>query len=198
MTESEGVIKFSLQHEFAMLAEFDVSDLNVWRTRLAGLGLIGVDKNRYGGLGFGNLSVRSAAGFVITGSQTGLKNTLVLADYAEVFASDPELNLVCSRGETQPSSESMTHAILYAANPDVDAVFHVHSPRLWAQLDLPSTDSAIAYGTPEMGKAVQELNEIQRNAGLFRMGGHKDGIVSFGLTAQIAGNLILQALNKIA
>jgi hypothetical protein len=87
----------------------------------------------------------------------------------------------------------LTHAAVYRANPEINAVFHVHSPDIWQQVH-PSTSSDIAYGTPAMAKAVAEL--VASSSGLFTMGGHEDGVVSYGTDCQAAGLLLIEAREK--
>ena len=193
MVEQEGVVKFQLDFQPEPLQGFDIDALNAWRTRLMALGLIGAVEDRYGGFGFGNLSFRTTAGFLITGSQTGHIPSLELAHCAEVTLADTERNAIVARGETRPSSESLTHAAVYTANPGINAVFHVHSPDIWRQV-RPATDRDIAYGTPAMARAVAAL--VVSKTGLFVMAGHEDGVVSYGTDCQTAGLLLTEALES--
>ena len=76
MTEREGVIKYSLDFTDGVLGEPASLDvLDAWRSIFKDTGLLGEDPGRYGGYGFGNLSVRTDRGFLITGSQTGNLST---------------------------------------------------------------------------------------------------------------------------
>ena len=76
MTEREGVIKYSLDFTEGVLGEpASLEVLNAWRSIFKDTGLLGEDPGRYGGYGFGNLSVRTERGFLITGSQTCLLYT---------------------------------------------------------------------------------------------------------------------------
>jgi L-ribulose-5-phosphate 4-epimerase len=196
MVEQEGVLKFQLNHEITALEQFGISELNIrelniWRRKLVDLGLIGATPDRYEGYGFGNLSCRTASGFLITGSQTGHILELGLEDFAEVIKADAALNSINSRGKTKPSSESLTHASVYEARAEIQAVFHVHSPIIWRQTH-PSTAASIPYGTPEMALAVADL--VLSDRGLFTMLGHEDGVVSYGTECDAAGLLLLDAL----
>ncbi len=62
MIEEEGTIKFNAQHVWAELSGESLgelaAELSAWRWILRSLGLIGQDASRYGGAGFGNMSVR--------------------------------------------------------------------------------------------------------------------------------------------
>jgi len=202
--EREGVIKFSLEHEDAAGINRPVVDsLNHWRTVLADLGLIGMDPRRYDGLGFGNLSARLQGNeFLITGCQTGLLAELTPAHYAHVTGSWPELNMVRSRGPLAPSSEALTHASIYAANWNIRFVFHGHSPEIWektASLGIPVTPDYQSYGTPEIAIEAGEIVSglTPGSSGLFTMGGHEDGVVAYGPSADQAGNALVDALAMV-
>ncbi|MFT7090838.1 MAG: ribulose-5-phosphate 4-epimerase/fuculose-1-phosphate aldolase [Candidatus Azotimanducaceae bacterium] len=193
MGEEEGVVKFNLEHEFNPLTNVSIAPLNRWRTILRKLGLIGATPDRYDGFGFGNLSQRTERGFLITGSQTGDIEDLTFDHYAEVLQADSETNHVVSIGRIQPSSESLTHAAVYRAEPKIGAVFHVHCPVLWRKEQV-STPGHIRYGTPEMADAVTAL--INSESGVFSMLGHEDGVVSFGTDCEQAGLLLIKALTR--
>jgi hypothetical protein len=211
--EEEGVIQFKVDHRVVAL-DPQVYDaiarpLIAWRQRLVQAGLVGCDPNRYGGIGFGNLSGRvqrfagapGARAFLITGTQTAGRPFVTLADLCVVTRYDPERNWVESFGMIRPSSESMTHGVLYDADPSIRFVFHGHSAAIWAQaqaLGLPVTDPAAGYGTPDMCREVQWL---LRDPEVFQgrilvMGGHRDGVLAFGETADEAGRALLDLLSR--
>lgn len=210
MREQEGVIKFSLEFTPAPpLPEEDLRELGAWRRILWLLGLTGRDPARYGGLGYGNVSRRlpaadgapTARPFVISGTQTGGLPWLGPEHYALVRFCDPQRNRVVAEGPLRPSSEALTHGGLYALDPDLACVLHVHAPDLWqksAALGLPVTDPAAAYGTPEISTEVARLyaDPTARAAGLFAMGGHEDGLVAFGPTISAAGTTMVQWLAR--
>lgn len=199
-TALEGVVKFELAHEPAPPPGARwLRPLIAWREVLARLQLIGQDPARYGGAGFGNVSRRMPGGFVITGTQTGGVAGLAPRHFALVTACDPERNRVESRGPLAPSSESLTHGMLYALDPAVRFVFHVHSPAIWRARDilrLATTAPEIDYGTPAMAR---EMARLMRNGALARrpliaMAGHEDGVIGFGRTAEQAGTVLVRAL----
>jgi hypothetical protein len=199
----EGVIKFHVEHETeAGCGESDIVELTKWRNDLRTAGLVGQDLARYGGLGFGNLSKRMGDGtFLITASQTGHWETLTPAGYARIIDFDPGQNLVWSKGMNHPSSETMTHLAAYGFNPRVQFVFHVHSPEIWnakEDLDLPITDPAIECGTVEMFYEVQRLLQEGNNyhKGVLAMGGHTDGLLAWGGTADEVGINLLFLLSR--
>ena len=206
----EGVISFRAHHKDKVLPRA-ISDQTLgmllsWRTIFAQLGLIGLDLERYDGAGYGNLSVRIAPfpgergrrPFLISGTQTGGALCLKRADFALVRAYHARSNEVWSEGVIYPSSESMTHGAVYDLSPAIRAVFHVHSPSIWTRrsvLRLLSTPDHIEYGTPAMAREVQALAQrglLER--GLFAMGGHEDGIVSFGKSPAEAGQRLIETL----
>ncbi|MEJ2315418.1 MAG: class II aldolase/adducin family protein [Gammaproteobacteria bacterium] len=132
-SEQEGVIKFSLEFRETQPVEFrDLEALEHCRQKFRALGLIGgCNPQRYEGLGFGNISHRLAPGsdaFVISGTQTGHLESMGAESYALVTSCDPARNRIVAEGAVRPSSEAMTHAVIYRQLPAVQAVIHVHSP----------------------------------------------------------------------
>lgn len=203
MKEQEGVIKYQLGHTQKPVTEpFSFSEINAWRTVIYRLGLIGQDPRRYGGLGFGNISQRLDARdnrFIISGSQTGHVEQLKPEHYCLVIHADPRKNRIESRGLNKPSSESLTHAGIYALDSAIQAVIHVHSPEIWnhaAALGLPDIAANIPYGTVEMALAVERLFQSGglRQTPLFTMRGHEDGVVAFGKTLAEAAGILINTL----
>ena len=203
MGQQEGVIRFDLQWRQTDALHADISALNAWRGILWKLGLIGHDPLRYNGADFGNVSQRYGTGrqFIISGSQTGHLAQVDARHYALVTDFDPEANRVVSRGPLRPSSESMTHGIIYRLDASVNCVLHVHSTEIWnaaAELGLPLTRSGVTYGTPEMAAEVNRLfNETDAcERGIFAMAGHQDGVVGFGPTPEAAGVCLITTLAR--
>ena len=204
--DREGVVQFSLTFmpSDPPSAEL-IGGLNSWRQILFRLGLIGQDPRRYGGLGFGNLSIRvvsdNGESFLVSGTQTGGIRNLDPEHYAFVTACDLATNHVVAKGIVRPSSESLTHGMLYRADRSIGAVIHAHSPEIWHHADvigILSTPRHIPYGTPEMAEAVGRLLQ-HAGAGslkIFAMGGHEDGIVSFGQSIEAAGMTLIRYLAR--
>lgn len=205
MNEQEGVIKYRLDYSYAPPVYPDsIREINAWRGILFLLGLIGQDPARYGGLGYGNVSQRlqpSDNMFVISGTQTAHLAALGPEHYAIVKLCDPIKNYIQAQGPIKPSSEALTHGAIYRADPSIQYVFHVHSTVIWqhaVNLDIPITAQSATYGTPEMAKQIQEMlnTGIARKKNIIAMGGHEDGIVSFGETAEQAGQVLVSYFSR--
>ncbi len=205
----EGVTKFQLAFEEGHGVDWTLlAELNAWRKRLHDAGLIHRDPKRYGGEGFGNVSRKlspfdAALGgrFAVSGTQTSHLPDLTADHYAIVLECHPKENRIVATGPIHPSSEAMTHGMIYSLRPAVQYVLHVHSPEIWKnarRLALPATDPAAAYGTPEMTREVERLFAATPlgQQGLFVMGGHEDGVVSFGRSLDDAGTPLIELLEK--
>lgn len=209
----EGVIKFSAEHEPSPLSPRRhgalACTLVAWREILARTGLVGQAPDRYGGFGYGNVSARCgppsaprrARPFLITGTQTSGKPCMDLDDFCRVEACDPGRNRVVSQGLVMPSSESMTHGALYDLGSHIRFVFHAHSPVIWRRaraLRLPTTDRAVPYGSRRMAAEVAGLyrETALPETRVLAMGGHEDGIIAFGKSAEAAGIVLIQALAR--
>jgi ribulose-5-phosphate 4-epimerase/fuculose-1-phosphate aldolase len=189
MKEQEGVIKYQLEHTQQPLGQpFPFSEINAWRTIAVRLGLIGQNPDRYDNIGFGNISRRLDPGseqFIISGTQTGHIEQLAPEHYCLVAKAEPHQNRLQSCGLCKPSSESLTHASVYAQDSAIQAVIHAHSQEIWEhtlELGLPHTTADIPYGTVEMATAVEQLfrSGSLTEISLFTMLGHEDGVVAFG------------------
>jgi ribulose-5-phosphate 4-epimerase/fuculose-1-phosphate aldolase len=177
---------------------------------LARLSLIGRDPARYDGLGYGNVSARvgpfgdvgrGQRRFLVTGTQTGGRRAVTLADLCLVERYDLVHNRVRSIGPVPPSSESLTHGAIYDIAPAVRAVLHGHAPEIWRHaraLGLPVTRPDVANGTPEMALEVQRLyrESTLSGTGILAMGGHVDGVIAFGNTAGEAGETLVRHLAR--
>lgn len=209
----EGVIKFRSEHRSCGLDAGRYRELAcrliAWRRILAGTGLIGQSPNRYGGFGYGNISGRvgpPGAGrgrrsFLITGTQTSGKECISLGDFCLVDRFDDRANRAESHGPARPSSESLTHGAFYDLGPHIRFVFHGHSPTLWHRgpgLGLPTSSATVPYGTPEMAQEVRRLyrSSTLADSQILIMGGHEDGVIVFGRTAEEAGRILLGHLAR--
>ena len=210
MDQQEGVIRFRMQFTQIPPMPYDqLREINAWRRVLYLTQLLGQDPDRYDGFGYGNISQRvgQSSGvadqprFVISGTQTGYLADLTEEHYATVLACYPERNLVVAEGPIWPSSETMTHGMVYAVDDSVRSAIHVHSPHIWhaaRALGIPVTDESVAQGTPEMAEEVRRLfRDTQvRDRLIFAMGGHVDGVVSFGRSVEDAGGVVISYLAR--
>ena len=191
-------IKFSCERVAAEITSFEgLAELNAHRRKLLQLGLIGVDPN---GIGFGNLSVRDGAtdNFYITGSATGGRRELTLADYAKVVACDFERNCVRYEGSALPSSESLTHAAIYKSDATAGAVIHCHDSKLWAAVlnQAPTTSRAAEYGTPQLAYEIMQLFKRTDVPKIIAMAGHEAGILTFGKDLEEAFAVLMRERRK--
>lgn len=196
MTYDEGYIKYDIDWTPGPAPDVAAARaLDAWRRPLFAAGLIGVYEEL--GIGYGNLSTRCGerGQFLISGTQTGKLATTDERHYALVTGVDIDANSVCCVGPVKASSEAMTHAAIYALDDDIGAVVHVHSRVLWDRFrnELPTTDAAVAYGTPEMAREFSRLYAESGfdRAGIAVMAGHEDGLISFGATLETAARRML-------
>jgi L-ribulose-5-phosphate 4-epimerase len=200
MQENEGVIKYNgTWIPSAPLNDEIIRHLNEWRDKLYHLQLVGENQD---GIGYGNVSMRyKENSFVISGSGTGGLLSLSAEHYTLVTDFSIAENSLTTVGPIKASSESLTHAAIYASQPHVHAVLHVHHYRLWEYLmqTAPSTNKEVAYGTPAMAREIERL--IQQSsaaaAKLFAMGGHEEGVIAFGNDLDEAGDTLLTALSVV-
>ena len=203
---SEGVIQFAydlVPANGAPIPGDRFSRLQAWRGILRDLALLGQNPDRYHGLSFGNMSVRDpdAPGeFAVTASQTGALERLAETDLVRVLHCNLGRFWVDAQGSQPPSSETLTHGMIYAADPGIHWIFHCHSKDIWERADnlaLPCTPEKVAYGSPAMTAAVVQV--LRRHATrpiLFATLGHEDGLFACGATAEQAGSLLVSALAR--
>lgn len=195
--DERGYVKFNCEWVRTGPLSADIlKDMNVARGRLYERGLVGAYAD---GTGFGNVSIRSPGGpgtrFIITGTATGGFRTLASGHYTHVTDFDFAKNWLRCEGPIKASSESLSHAAVYVSDPSAMAVVHVHSRPMWERFvgRLPTTSRSAEYGTPEMAAEISKLfaetNVKDRKA--FVMGGHEEGLVSFGASLAEAIDAIL-------
>ena len=197
----EGYIKYQCYwQEIEAVAIEEIIELNHWRDRLYKLGLIGEYDN---GIGFGNLSIRipNSEQLIISGTQTGGIPHLNAKHYTKVTDYSWQKNYVTCQGLTKASSETLTHAAIYQALPQVNAVIHIHHELLWSRLldRFPTTEPNCAYGTPEMaGEIIRLCQQPQtQEQRIIAMSGHESGILTFGLDLDRAGEVLLKHFANI-
>ncbi len=197
----EGYIKYQCHwHPEPAIAKADIIELNQWRNQLYQLGLIGEYEN---GIGFGNLSIRlgNSSQLIISGTQTGGIAHLTAQHYTKVTGYDWHKNYVTCRGLIKASSETLTHAAIYTAEPAVNAVVHVHHRQLWHKLQnlVPTTNPDCAYGTPEMAEEIIRLCQKwqTQQQKIIVMSGHEEGILTFGHDLAEANEILLSHFSTI-
>jgi hypothetical protein len=211
---AEGIVRFEAAHTARPLEDRVYGPaaraLAAWREILARLGLLGQDPARYGGAGYGNVSARlgpfgdvprGRRRFLITGTQTGGRRQVGLADFCVVEEYDLARNRVRSAGAVEPSSESLTHGALYDIAPAARAVLHAHAPEVWRaarRLGLPMTVPGARNGTPELALEVQRLyrETTLPSLGILVMAGHEDGVLTFGNSIEEAGAVLVRQLGR--
>ena len=194
----EGYIKFQpVWTKTGGLPPKDWAELNRYRQKLYERQLIGAYDN---GIGYGNISQRYPGEeglFVISGSATGNFAELNADHYALVTAVDIDANRLHCRGPIVASSESMSHAVIYRELPWVQAVIHIHNLAMWQRLlhQVPTTDAAATYGSPEMAYSIIDLirtTDLPERK-LFVMEGHEEGVFAFGRDLSEAMEVTLAA-----
>ena len=201
MTYDEGYIKYESTWTTGPPPPAAVAEeLDRWRYELFALGLIGFDDEHE--VGYGNISVhaRQPGQFYISGTQTGHLERTDRTHYTLVTSCDIDTNRVTCCGPVEASSEAMTHAAIYRVNLGIRAVVHVHSNHLWnsARNSLPTTNPAVAYGTPAMAEEFRRLylHGDLATVGIAVMAGHEGGLISFGETLEHAATRILNLARR--
>jgi len=194
----DGVIKYSIEHTTKDAPAFDDYEaLEALRSRLFTLGLIGVQD----GIGYGNISVRENSGkaFFITATQTGDLTSLTNEYYTYISDYNFSQFKVISQGQYQPSSEALSHAMIYHINPEINAVLHIHSKALWEFMKKNNTLFTTAeYGTAQMVEEIASLYENRNpfDESIFVMRGHEDGIIAFGKSIKEAELTLFTMIHK--
>ena len=202
MTREEGYIKFKclLVGEDFNFSKDQFLLIENWRERFYKLNLIGAYPN---GIGFGNISIRFKEGnnFIISGSATGNYKHLKMEHYALVTDFSINENSLSYIGRVKASSESLSHAVIYETSDLINGIIHVHSKLLWDRLidKIPTTNQLVTYGTPEMAMELKKtlLNNKLESGGIIVMGGHEEGIISFGKDLKSAAKLLLDKRKEV-
>ncbi len=203
----DGVIKYDRSNfsQCGALFSEEYMPLEYWRKKLYQMNLIGEYPEVH--IGFGNMSFlqdyscyfKSAhPQFIITGTQTGKYADLNGSQYTRVL--DYQINelKIQMMGTIEASSEALTHAAIYESNPNIKAVFHIHSNDIWKKMIEDKSDftaAHIPYGTVEMAHATQECIK-GHDSGVFCMHGHEDGIVIYAESLEEAGRLTQELYQK--
>ncbi|MFX0136883.1 MAG: class II aldolase/adducin family protein [Candidatus Hodarchaeota archaeon] len=181
-----------------------IQELNFWREIFYTLKLMG---KKLDGIGYGNLSqgvdyLNTKSGkrqFIITGKDSSALEKLTIKNFTKVLEYDFHKNFVKAEGLVKPSSESLTHGAIYDFDNSLKSIIHVHSQHIWKsakQLNIPITLENAKKGTTELAFDIQRVLEYTHasDIGIIVLGGHKEGIISFGKTPKEAGGIILKYL----
>lgn len=197
----EGAVKFNCywKQTGSIISDEQYEIINYWRDVLYNMDLIGAYEN---GVGFGNVSMRMAKNskkFIITGSSTGEISELEPGHYVRVDSFNIDNNAVQCTGPLKASSESLTHAAIYSADPDVNAIVHVHNLDMWNHLihEAPTTNPSMDYGTVGLANDIlrlfSESDVIEKR--IIIMAGDRAGILTFGNDVDEAVNVLLSYLH---
>ncbi len=196
----EGYIKFDLTWRKQPLSIQVPTELMAWRDRFYELKQIGYYANL--GIGYGNISIKTTAGILISGTQTGNIYPIGEEHFTLVTEYDVRHNKVVCVGPIKASSESMTHSAVYDADPKIRAIVHSHNLALWQTLKdkVPTTAEDVPYGTPAMAKEIIRLfaKTKVKEEKIIIMAGHEEGIITFGKNLTEAGNVMLNFLQYAA
>lgn len=191
----EGYIKFRSDWSSASPPSHPrLQNLIAVRNELFTKGLIGVYPEN--GIGYGNVSILTGSGeeFIISGTRTGGIAQLGPEHFCLVTDTAISSNSVHCRGPVEASSESMTHAMFYGCDQTIASVVHVHHLEMWKWLQdkVPLSKASVPYGTPEMAGEVKRLFQDSklREEKILVMGGHEEGIISFGKSPEDAATVI--------
>lgn len=194
----EGVIKFNCNWDDSSLPLDVPAQLMEWRDKMYELKLIGEYEEIK--IGYGNISIQTSRGILISGTQTGNIYPIAAKEFSLVTAYDMATNSLHCIGKIKASAESLTHAAFYDANSSIKAVIHIHNRHLWDVLidKIPTSKREVPYGTAEMASEIlrlfKETSLLQDK--IMVMGGHDEGIIAFGKNLEQAGKVLLDVLAK--
>jgi len=197
----KGLVKFNCYWKQAgpIITDEPFSIMNNWREVLLNMDLIGAYEN---GVGFGNMSMRDGDSnkFFITGSATGEISVLEPGHYVYVEGFNFEDNAVMCSGPLKASSESLTHAAIYKADPDTSAIIHVHNMEQWEGLKniVPTTKEEFEYGTAGLAMDVFRLFEETdvKKKKIIIMAGDEAGLITFGNDMDEAINVLMSYIGE--
>jgi L-fuculose-phosphate aldolase len=187
MLEKYAGVRFTtIYHAEAVHHGPEVQRLKKWCQCFADMDLAPRRNNSYAG----NLSIRAEHGFVITAAGADLGN-LGEDELVQVIDINRDHHSVTVYGKREPSSESFLHHAIYAARPQVHAVFHGHDElvlRYRENMHLPVTERERTYGSLDL---VDEVMQILGNHSYIVLRNH--GFIALGTDMDQAGE---QALEK--
>jgi ribulose-5-phosphate 4-epimerase/fuculose-1-phosphate aldolase len=147
---------------------------------------MGLLPKEHGGFG-GNMSFRNDKGFVVTAGGVD-KGKLTPRNFVQVLNCNMDTKKVIAEGEMQPSSETLTHYLIYREKKAVNAVIHVHDSLVLekaAKLKVRVTPNHHPYGTTELAYEIEKTLGHDKYIGVK---GH--GVLAAGKSLWEAGKLI--------
>lgn len=189
----EGVIKFNCNWSDESIGDIVPDDLLMWRDKMYELKLIGEYPDIH--IGYGNISIKIKEGILISGTQTGNIYPIKESHFSLVTNYSMENNQVSCVGKIKASAESLTHAAVYESDNSIKAIIHIHNKVLWDKLidKVPTSNKNVPYGTAKMASEIKRLFDetAVTQDKIIVMGGHEEGIITFGKNLKEAGQLIL-------
>ena len=194
----EGVVKFNVMDPVRpVISDEQYANNKLLREIL----YYGPDRAYENGVGLGNISMRIRGGnqFIITVGTGEIPELEPALCKSQLFNIDD--NAVQCTGPLKASSESLTHAAIYLADPDVNAVVHVHSIDLWNEIiyKVPTTNPSMDYGTTGLAKDIFRLfsdSDVFEKR-IIVMAGDRAGILTFGQDMDEAVNVLMHYLKRI-
>ncbi len=135
----------------------------------------------------GNMSVRVPGGILITSTGSILSN---LKQDEITFVGSADSEVVYFTGFKKPSSETITHWMIYQRRPDAKAIAHVNVGSK-DSMNIAVTEREIPYGTKELGEDTSKLLKETR---IVMMKNH--GLISIGSTLAEATKHVVDAGDK--
>lgn len=204
MSVHEGVVQFGYtltQSSPPFTTGVDFAELQSWRHILHRLALLGQSEDVYDGFAYGNVSMRRpgmGSSFLISATQTGGLEHTAQSDWVLITEYDLATFQVSAVGLNPPSSESVTHAMVYAADANITCVLHAHNHDIWSHttaLDLPTTGLTTPYGSPDLALEVSRLLRDNHVRPLvFATPGHEDGVFACGEDLATTASALIRLL----
>lgn len=146
-----------------------------------------IDKNGLAIGSGGNMSVRVLGGILITSTGSMLSD---LRPDEIVFVGAANSDAVYFTGSKKPSSETITHWMIYQKNPGVKAISHVNTgPKNSKNITV--SEREIPYGTKELG---DDIAMLLQKADVVMMKNH--GLMAIGSSLAEATRLVIDAGDK--
>lgn len=161
-----------------------ISEIIEWGMRLHKAGFLPAEHGGHAG----NMSFRNNKGFVITAGGVS-KGSLNPRNFVQVFNCNIDTKWVEAGGQLEPSSETLTHYLIYRERPDVNSIIHVHDNLVMEnakELKIKATKREHDYGTVDL---AYEIEKVLGHEKFIVVKGH--GVISFGKSPWEAGKRIL-------